>query len=106
MEQGPKAGIFGRPAHPYTQALLASTPGVAGRNVQRIVLKGELPSPLDPPSGCVFSSRCPYAVERCRAERPLPRAVDGRIAACHFAERFLEAGFPPAATADNGSLTG
>jgi dipeptide transport system ATP-binding protein len=95
MEQGAKADIFERPAHPYTQALLASTPGVAGRNVQRIVLKGELPSPLNPPSGCVFSSRCPYAVERCRAERPLPRDVGGRIAACHFADQFLASGFPP-----------
>jgi len=106
MEQGPKADIFERPSHPYTQALLASTPGVAGRNVQRIVLRGELPSPLNPPSGCVFSSRCPYAVERCRAERPLPRQVDGRIAACHFAEQFLESGFPSSATADNASLPG
>jgi dipeptide transport system ATP-binding protein len=106
MEQGPKADIFERPSHPYTQALLASTPGVAGRNVQRIVLRGELPSPLNPPSGCVFSSRCPYAVERCRAERPLPRHVDGRIAACHFAEQFLESGFPSSATADNVSLPG
>jgi dipeptide transport system ATP-binding protein len=96
MEQGPRETIFERPSHPYTQALLASTPGMGAR-VQRIVLKGELPSPLNPPSGCVFSSRCPYAVERCRAERPLPRAVDGRIAACHFADRFLDSGFgePP-----------
>jgi dipeptide transport system ATP-binding protein len=93
MEQGPKADIFARPCHPYTQALLASTPGVGGRNVQRIVLKGELPSPLNPPSGCVFSSRCPYAVERCRAERPLPLPVDGRLAACHFAGQFFESGF-------------
>ena len=106
MEQGPKAELFARPAHPYTQALLASTPGVGARNVQRIVLKGELPSPLNPPSGCVFSSRCPYAVERCRAERPLPRAVDGRIAACHFSEQFLEAGFPGVASVDNASLSG
>ena len=96
MEQGPKEHIFSRPAHPYTQALLASTPGVGGRNVQRIVLKGELPSPLNPPSGCVFSSRCPYAVERCRAERPLPRHVEGRLTACHFSDQFLESGFPPA----------
>ena len=66
--------------------------------MQRIVLKGELPSPLNPPSGCVFSSRCPYAVERCRAERPLPRPVDERIVACHFAEQFLESGFPAVAS--------
>ena len=113
MEQGPKESIFSRPCHPYTQALLASTPGVGGRNVQKIVLKGELPSPLNPPSGCVFSSRCPYAVERCRIERPAPVAVGDRIAACHFAGEFLASGFPqvpaqtasPApATADNANL--
>jgi dipeptide transport system ATP-binding protein len=85
MEQGPKERIFERPLHPYTQALLASTPGVGLRNVERIVLKGELPSPLNPPSGCVFSSRCPYAQERCKAERPMPRIVEERIVACHFA---------------------
>ena len=106
MEQGPKADIFARPCHPYTQALLASTPGVGARNVQRIVLKGELPSPLNPPSGCVFSSRCPYAVERCRAERPLPLPVNGRLAACHFAGQFFESGFPALQGADNVSLSG
>ncbi len=106
MEQGPKEKIFDRPSHPYTQALLASTPGVRPRNFGRIVLKGELPTPLAPPGGCVFSSRCPYAVDRCRAERPLPVPVDGRIAACHFAGRFLESGFPAAAAADNVPLSG
>jgi len=95
MEQGPKARIFARPLHPYTRALLGSTPGMAGRGrmddaraVQRIVLKGELPSPLNPPAGCVFSTRCPHARDRCRAERPLPRTVDERLVACHFAEDF------------------
>ncbi len=106
MEQGPKERLFARPLHPYTNALLASTPGVGPRNVQRIVLKGELPSPLNPPAGCVFSSRCPYAVERCRADRPLPRPVDGRLVACHFAEQFLESGFPASAPADNVSSPG
>ncbi len=105
MEQGPKADLFARPLHPYTQALLASTPGVAGRT-QRIVLKGELPSPLNPPSGCVFSSRCPYAVERCRADRPLPRLVDGRTVACHFSDQYLESGFPAVPSADNALLAG
>ncbi|MES2937118.1 MAG: dipeptide ABC transporter ATP-binding protein [Pseudomonadota bacterium] len=89
MEQGPKERLFARPLHPYTRALLAATPGLGART-ERIVLKGELPSPLNPPSGCVFSSRCPHAVERCRAERPLPRPVDGRLVACHFAETFLQ----------------
>ena len=115
MEQGPKEKIFARPSHPYTQALLASTPGVGPRNVQRIVLQGELPTPLDPPSGCVFSSRCPYAVQRCRAERPLPLPVDGRLAACHFAGQFLESGFrqprqppgfPGVPASDNVPLSG
>jgi dipeptide transport system ATP-binding protein len=88
VEHGPNAAIFGRPLHPYTQALLASTPGIAGR--RRMVLKGELPSPLDPPAGCVFSTRCPYVTERCRMERPPLRPLAGRLVACHYAERFLE----------------
>ncbi|WP_298932443.1 dipeptide ABC transporter ATP-binding protein [uncultured Ramlibacter sp.] len=106
MEQGPKDKLFARPLHPYTNALLASTPGVGARSVQRIVLKGELPSPLNPPSGCVFSSRCPYALAQCKAERPLPRPVDGRLVACHFAEQFLESGFPASPAVDNASLPG
>ncbi|MBF9235209.1 peptide ABC transporter ATP-binding protein [Microvirga alba] len=90
VEQGPKERIYERPLHPYTQALLSSTPGVTGTKRQRIVLKGELPSPLNPPKGCVFSTRCPYVTERCKVERPLPRLVDGRYVACHYAENFLE----------------
>ena len=91
VEQGSKARIFARPLHPYTQALLASTPGLSS---QRIVLKGELPSPLDPPTGCVFNTRCPHATQRCREERPLLRALDERLVACHYAEKFLD-GTPP-----------
>ena len=87
VEQGPKARIFERPLHPYTQALLASTPGLSS---QRIVLKGELPSPLSPPTGCVFSTRCPHVTQRCREERPALRELDERQVACHYAERFLE----------------
>jgi len=98
MEQGPKEQIFSRPLHPYTQALLASTPGMAGvPRGERIVLKGERPSPLDPPFGCVFSTRCRYVIDRCRAERPAPRPVDGRMVACHLAEQFLEPAGPTAA---------
>ncbi len=89
MEQGPRERIFGRPLHPYTRALLASTPMVdADRRVPRVVLQGELPSPLAPPAGCVFVTRCPFAAERCRAERPILREVDGRLVSCHFAEQF------------------
>jgi len=91
VEQGEKSVIFSNPLHPYTQALLASTPGLAGSGVarQRIVLKGELPSPLDPPSGCVFSTRCPHVTERCKQERPLLRDVGARQVACHYAEQFV-----------------
>jgi dipeptide transport system ATP-binding protein len=89
IEHGPKALVFARPLHPYTQALLASTPSVSIEKRKRIVLKGELPSPLDPPKGCVFSTRCPYVTDRCRVERPLARPLDQRLVACHYAERFL-----------------
>lgn len=92
MEQGDKATLFAQPLHPYTQALLASTPGIAGSGVsrQRIVLKGELPSPLNPPSGCVFSTRCQHATARCQSERPALRELAGRHVACHLAEQFIQ----------------
>lgn len=91
VEQGEKSAIFANPLHPYTQALLASTPGLAGSGVarQRIVLKGELPSPLNPPVGCVFSTRCLHVTDRCQQERPVLRAVGSRQVACHYAEQFL-----------------
>ncbi|ABE44731.1 peptide ABC transporter ATP-binding protein [Polaromonas sp. JS666] len=93
VEQGEKNALFAQPLHPYTQALLASTPGLAGSTGvrQRIVLKGELPSPLNPPTGCVFSTRCPHVTDRCRAERPVLREVAGRQVACHYAEDFITA---------------
>jgi dipeptide transport system ATP-binding protein len=90
VEQGPKERIYARPLHPYTQALLSSTPGITGVKRKRIVLKGELPSPLNPPKGCVFSTRCPYVTERCKVERPALRELDGRKVACHYAENFLK----------------
>jgi dipeptide transport system ATP-binding protein len=111
VESGPKALLFRRPAHPYTRALLASTPslrGAARRAGQESsvksasasavatpsaldveahktgrVLKGEPPSPLNPPSGCAFHGRCPYAIERCRVETPPLEPFDGAIVACH-----------------------
>jgi len=89
MEHAPKTRLFARPLHPYTRALLGSTPGL-GRppGVERTVLRGELPSPLNPPAGCVFSTRCPHADERCRAERPPLRELGGVQVACHYAERW------------------
>ncbi|WP_394755732.1 peptide ABC transporter ATP-binding protein [Rhodoferax sp.] len=96
VEQGEKNTVFGQPLHPYTQALLASTPGLAGGGIsrQRIVLKGELPSPLNPPSGCVFSTRCPNVVARCHLERPVLRELAGRQVACHEAEQFIQPAAP------------
>jgi len=93
MEQGPKDRIFAQPLHPYTQALLASTPGIPGVDrSERIVLKGELPSPLNPPTGCVFSTRCSHAIERCRSERPTLRPVEGRQVSCHLAHQLVKPG--------------
>lgn len=84
VEQGEKNAVFENPLHPYTRALLASTPGLAGHGAQRerIVLKGELPSPLNPPKGCVFSTRCPQATARCHTERPPLEDMQGRKVAC------------------------
>jgi dipeptide transport system ATP-binding protein len=93
VEQGPKEKIFSNALHPYTQALLASTPGL-GRRREAALAKGELPSPLNPPAGCVFSTRCSYVTDTCRAERPPLRAVAGRDVACHYAEEFVGGGKP------------
>ncbi len=89
VEHGAKELIFERPLHPYTQALLASTPAL-GTKRKRQTVKGEIPSPLDMPKGCVFATRCPYVTEQCRRERPPLRPVGGRLVACHYAEQFLQ----------------
>jgi dipeptide transport system ATP-binding protein len=85
VEAAPKTALFATPRHPYTRALLASTPRIdIGARQKRQVLTGELPSPLDPPSGCAFHKRCPYAVERCTREVPrLEDIGDGQRVACH-----------------------
>jgi len=89
VELGGRDQIWRNPQHPYTRALLAAAPVAnpkLARTRQRTVLQGELPSPLDPPSGCPFHSRCTLAQDRCRAERPLLRPVSsGAMAACHLA---------------------
>jgi dipeptide transport system ATP-binding protein len=88
-EQGPREQVFHNPRHPYTRALLASTPFVdRTRRAERVVLGGELPSPLEPPPGCAFHRRCPFASERCTAERPELRQLDGRQVACHHADEL------------------
>jgi peptide/nickel transport system ATP-binding protein len=86
VEIGDKDDIFGSPRHPYTQALLAAAPIADPRaKRERLVLEGDVPSPLDPPKGCAFHPRCPYAFARCRAEVPvLTIRSDGHLAACHL----------------------
>ncbi|WP_338849866.1 peptide ABC transporter ATP-binding protein [Massilia sp. W12] len=84
VEHGSKEEVFQRPLHPYTRALLASTPRIdPTQRQQKIILKGELPSPLRPPPGCAFSSRCPHATEVCRAQAPALQTFEGRKVACH-----------------------
>ncbi|WP_120010555.1 ABC transporter ATP-binding protein [Teichococcus vastitatis] len=85
MEEGPARPVFHRPVHPYTRALLSATPRLdAARRKERILLKGDPPSPADPPSGCVFRTRCQHAVEACAQAVPelAPFGGDGRRVAC------------------------
>ena len=85
VETGPVEAVLSRPRHPYTQSLLSAVPEVdhAGHR-HRVRLSGDLPSPLNPPPGCKFHTRCPLAVTRCRTEAPVPEAVaPGHTAACH-----------------------
>ena len=84
VEHGSKTQLFARPLHPYTKALLASTPRIdPAQRQEKIMLHGELPSPLAPPPGCAFNNRCPFAVERCRIEVPPLAPFDGQLVACH-----------------------
>lgn len=87
MEVGESDDVYHNPLHPYTQALLSSVPipdPKIAREKQRIVLDGELPSPIDPPKGCVFCTRCPKATDKCRQEKPELREIKGRLVACHL----------------------
>ena len=87
VEQGPKHAVLGAPLHPYTRALLGAVPVLKKADRRpRIALVGETPSPINPPSGCAFHTRCPLVQARCKAELPLLREVDGQRVACHLAE--------------------
>jgi oligopeptide transport system ATP-binding protein len=87
VEVGPSDPLFLQPIHPYTEALLSAIPAIEADDVaprERIVLEGEVPSPIDPPAGCRFHPRCAYATEICAVERPpLNDHGNGRFAACH-----------------------
>jgi oligopeptide/dipeptide ABC transporter ATP-binding protein len=84
-EVGPAQELYAAPRHPYTSALLASVPGPGPGRRARAPITGEVPSALDPPSGCRFRTRCPRARDLCAVEAPRPRAVNqGHTVACHF----------------------
>ena len=93
VEVAPKRTIFANPKHPYTQALLSAVPVPdPDANRQRTILKGDVPSPIKPPPGCHFHTRCPYVMDRCRVEDPKLRVIgQGHTMACH-----LEIGAEPA----------
>lgn len=85
VEIGPASAVFAEPAHPYSAALIAASPSTARRKRSFQPLKGELPSPLAPPSGCPFHPRCEHAMAKCRDVRPvLTEIAPGRSAACHL----------------------
>jgi peptide/nickel transport system ATP-binding protein len=88
VEMADRRTLFAKSHHPYTKALLSAVPvpdPTAKR--QRIILKGDVPSPINPPSGCRFHTRCPFVFDRCRVEEPLLRRVgEGHVSACHLDE--------------------
>lgn len=91
VEIANKKSLFDTPVHPYTRALFSAIPTVEkGQKRERIILKGDVPSPLNPPSGCRFHTRCPFQTEKCKLEEPqLVGVKEGHQTACHYWESFL-----------------
>ena len=93
VEQGARDDIFSNPRHPYTKALLSATPSVdPAKRHERVVLKGELPSPINPPPGCAFEPRCPIAFDKCPRETPSLQADGAAMVACFAVTDPHEAG--------------
>jgi len=90
FEYATSDSLFERPLNPYTMALLSAIPVPdPERKTQRIILPGDVPSPVNPPSGCRFNPRCPYATDLCKKEEPPLRDLGkGHFVACHYAEKF------------------
>ncbi|MFT0893066.1 ABC transporter ATP-binding protein [Pseudochelatococcus sp. G4_1912] len=86
VEQAETKQLFNAPRHPYTRMLLDAVPDLAMTGRERIPIAGDVPSPLNPPSGCTFHPRCPFANARCKAEVPEPVTVNGAMVACHGVE--------------------
>lgn len=97
VELAPCEQLFSKPAHPYTEALLAAAPVPDPTRARlEVPLEGEVPSPINPPSGCAFHPRCPLAIERCRVELPmLTPMADGRVVACHVRAPTADVQAPP-----------
>jgi peptide/nickel transport system ATP-binding protein len=104
VELAPTNRLFRAPQHPYTEALLANVPKPDPRlRGARVALQGEVPDPANPPAGCHFHPRCPYAKERCRTETPLLRpTAPGQYVACHFADQLSLRGVVSPAAAPQG----
>ncbi len=88
VEEADPETLFETPRHPYTQMLLAAAPKLDSFGETEAVPQGEIPDPINPPPGCVFNPRCPYATERCRIERPELRRMGETRVACHHAEEI------------------
>ena len=89
VESAPADEVFARPNHPYTQALLAEVPRIEARKRRFTAIRGEIPSPLTPPSGCHFHPRCPHAMPRCQETAPRLRDIaPGHYSACHLNDRY------------------
>src|SRR5690606_22289820 len=105
MEIAPVHTLFARSGHPYTRALLSAVPVPdPERPVSRIMLRGDIPSPIDPPSGCVFRTRCHHAVDACAHARPplQERAPDQYVACIRYDDLRSETGAPPSGPSSVG----